>query len=149
MPKAADAPSDNDKLLRKHCRKIIRLTAELNEIAAPNLQNVGDMAMADRIAFFKHGLVPALGKRVNHQSDGSQWTNLEDLIKYMVVVALAEQRPTAKIASADANFANIKLWYDPPASCCRVPQIGDRYPLPRDAIRQRSFRKARSRARGQ
>ena len=72
------------------------------------LQNVGEMAMADRIAFFKHGLLPALRKRVNHQSDGSQWTNLEDLIKYTVAVALAEQKPTAKLASADVNFANTK-----------------------------------------
>ena len=72
------------------------------------LQNVGEMAMPDRITYFKHGLAPALRKRVNHQADGSQWTNLEDLIKYAVAVALAEQKPTAKIASADVNFTDTK-----------------------------------------
>ena len=98
-------------------------------------------------AWYPHS-ASAEGKRVNHQSDGSQWTNLEDLIKYMVVVALAEQRPTAKIASADANFANIKLWYYPPAVVASLKSVTDTHSraMRFDSV---AFGKARSRAGGQ
>lgn len=69
------------------------------------MQNAGEMHMHDRIAYFKHGLTPALYKKVAHQSDGSRWTDLEDLIKYTVSVALAEQSTKSTSAPARVNMA--------------------------------------------
>jgi hypothetical protein len=70
------------------------------------LQDAGDMSMIDRIVWFLKGMQSRLREQCSVRPDGTDWTNLEDLITYSLGM---EQRSDAgKDATSDdlhVNFA--------------------------------------------